>query len=96
MDRVVLNKEEAGWFSRNVMKTIQLLEASEPKNPGVKDRSIYKGMLSMKSKAAFAADALRAFGEEPFEIEIMLGKKQRKLVADLVGSQVRIQTLIYI
>lgn len=83
IDRVVLSKEEAGWFERNVIKMIVLLEASEAKNPGVKDRSTYKGMLSMKPKAEQMRDAEGS-------LEMQLSRKQRKLIADLVGSQVRI------
>lgn len=89
-DKVVLTKEEAGWFARNVLKIIALLEASEARNPGVKDRSTYKGLVSMQSRAEQMKNVVDDLEDHPYEIETSLVRRQRKLIADLVGSQVKI------
>lgn len=86
IDRVVLTKDEAGWFSRNVIKMKELLEASEKRNAGVKNRATYRGLVSLQGRAEQTAAALEAFGDEPFEIDMLLSKKQKLIVRGLIGT----------
>ncbi len=86
MNRVVLNKEEAGWVSRNVPKMLQLLEASERMNKGVKERSTYRLLSQVIPQAEQVRDALKAFGDEPFEIEMYLNRKQKLLIRQLIKT----------
>ncbi len=84
MDKVVLTKEEAAIFSRNIIKMKQRLDAS--KDPETKSRTTYKLLESMQPQAEQVDDALTAFGEEPFEIEVFLGRKEKMLVRELLTT----------
>lgn len=77
-DKVVLTKDEAKWFGRNVIKAVTLFHEKAQKDPKVLERSAYKVMKSMQSKAGKAIEALTAFEEHPFEIEVYLSSKQKK------------------
>lgn len=83
-DKVVLNKDEAGWFSRNVKSSLRILAASEPKNPGVTERSSYKLLKSMEEMATEAESILNQVGEEPCEIELYMSRKQKLTVRELI------------
>lgn len=86
-NKVTFTPDEAGWFGRNVLKMLQNMDASERKNPGVKERSTYKVLNSMRQAALEANDTVVAFGEdELYEVDIFLTKKQRGMLKDLVGS----------
>lgn len=86
IDRVTLTKEEAGWFSRNVIKMKQLLEASESKNKGVTGRTTYKALASMEEKATEIKSILEAAPEDPYEIDLILSRKQKMVIKELVSS----------
>jgi hypothetical protein len=90
LNRVSLTKDEAGWFARNVPKMKALLEASEAKNPGVKDRASYKIICKMEEQAAKAAEALKGEAET---IDIYLTRKQKLMLreaASRMGSGLEI------
>lgn len=89
MNRVVLNKEEAGWYSRNVLKTILLLEESERRNAGVRERTTYKLLTKMKPQAEQLSEVLKAFGDEPFELEVYLERKEKLLVKGLLETMIK-------
>lgn len=58
MSQVVLNKEEARWVSRNVSKTLTILEAASQKDPKILERRTYKLLNEMRPKAAALGEAL--------------------------------------
>lgn len=86
MNRVVLNKEEARWFSRNVIKSLTILDAHAKKKPEVKDRTTYKLLQSVSTRAKEIEAALEAFGEEPYEIEMNLSKKQKHHIRSMLDD----------
>lgn len=87
LNRIALNPLQAAWLSRNILKMLQLLESSERKNPGVRERKSYKTLNALRGKAEEAQAAVRAFGEdEQYEIDIQISPKQRAVLKDLVGS----------
>jgi hypothetical protein len=84
VNKVVLNKTEAGWVSRNVPKMLQLLDASERKNKGVKERKTHKILTAILPKAEKVADALKAFGDELYEIEMYLNRAERLFIREMI------------
>ncbi len=80
MNRVSLNKHEAEWFSRNVFKMTQLLEVSARKDAGVLGRATYK---TLKSMLPIAEKATKTESEQ---VDVMLTRKQKLILRDLIGS----------
>lgn len=92
MNKVVLNKEEARWFSRNVIKTKTLLESAAQKDPGILDRATYKLVCSIQPQAKEIESVIEQLGEEPYELELSLTKKQKKLIVDMVEKTIAMLT----
>ncbi len=80
MNRIGLTKEEAKWYANAVTSLLQILLRSEERNPGVKDRKTYQTLETMQEQAGQVHAALVAFGDEPFEIDVYLTKKQKEIV----------------
>lgn len=89
IDRVVFTKDEAGWFSRNVIKMKQVMEEKSRKDPKILERTTYKLVCNMQEKAAQAGAAVAAFDEHPFEIEVMLSRKQKVFLKGLIETMVQ-------
>lgn len=85
-DKIILNKAEAAWFSRNVLKTLTILSARAKKNPSVLKRVTYRVLQHLQPKAAEIEACLKQLGEEPFEVELIIKKKPRSVVATLVAN----------
>jgi hypothetical protein len=88
-DRVVLDKAEADWFSRNVLKTVQLLEARAAKEPAVLERRTYRVCKSLVDQATTIADILAQLGTEPYEVELQVKAKQRQAVGSMLEMTVK-------
>lgn len=84
--RVVLTKEEAGWFARNVPKMMQLLDAYARKDESVKTRTTYKTLASMLQQAADINDMLTLMKDAPSELDLQLTKKQKAVIKDLIAT----------
>lgn len=80
MNRVSLNKDEAQWFSRNVLKMIALLESAEVKDKEILSRTTYKTLNSMREQAQAAGT------EDQAGVELMLSRKQKQVVRELLQS----------
>lgn len=83
MNRVSLTKEEAAWFTRNVVKTTQLLEAAAKKDPKILERSTYKTLASILPAVVTATVAVEA--KLP-TVDVQLTRKQRIVVRELILS----------
>lgn len=88
IETIALSKHEAHWLSRNVLKSLLVLAVAARKDPKIVDRTTYRVLDSCKEKAVQIEDALKAFGEEPFEIELSLSRKQKKALRELVQMTV--------
>lgn len=51
MNRVQLNKEEALWFSRSILKSIINIEAKARKDPAILKRNTYKTLIQIREQA---------------------------------------------
>lgn len=80
MDRVRFTKEEVQWFARNIKKMTELLETASRKDKGILERSTYKSLLAMVPKAD------QALTENQEETDIMLTRKQRLVLRELISS----------
>lgn len=80
MNKVTLTKEEAQWFSRNVLKMLSLLESQGQKDATILNRTTYKTLNSMKANAESIA--------EPFtdSMHVFLTRKQKLIVRELIQS----------
>lgn len=88
IQKVSLLPEQAAWFSRNVLKMLQLLENKAKKTGDkVTERTTYKVLNSLRAKAEEAGKTVEAFGlEEEYEFELFPSKKQKQVVFDLISS----------
>lgn len=84
MNRVVLSREEGRWFSRNVLKSLILLESRAKKDKAILERTTYKVLKSIKPQAEKMDAALKAFGDEEYELELMLASKQKSVVKTMI------------
>lgn len=84
MNRVVLSKEEGEWFARNVLKSLVILDTAATKDTKIKDRTTYKILESVKERATEMESVLKQIGSEPFEFELMLSQKQKRVIQDLI------------
>lgn len=80
MNRVQFTKDEAGWFSRNVLKMKQLMEVAASKDAKILDRTTYKALASMTEQAEIAGKA------DTEVIDVMLNRKQKLVLKELVQS----------
>lgn len=80
MNRVRLTQEEAQWFGRNILKSLEIFEARAKKNPQVLEKRTYRGFKSMKEKAEKAKDLTEK------SIDIILSQKQKLIVRELIGT----------
>jgi hypothetical protein len=95
MHKVVLDKEEARWFSRNLIKTKTLLEAAGKKDPAILDRTTYRTIATMEKQAGEIISALNQLGEEPYEFELQIGRKHRVVVGQMIDSTIKaLETMI--
>jgi hypothetical protein len=84
MNRVALTKDEAEWFSRNVVKMTQLLEATaKKKDAKILERSTYKTLASMVPHVMKAQAQLKLEAEP---VELHLTRKQKLTVRELITS----------
>lgn len=79
MNRVELNKEEAEWFSRNVLKMIKLLEAQEKQDPKILTRSTYRILNSLRAQA-------ESWNKATETQNVFMNRKQRQIVRELILS----------
>lgn len=79
MSTVSLNREEARWISRNVSKTLTILEAASKRDPGILDRKTYKLLNEVRPKAAALGTTLDLSPDnstgEALTIELTIGQK---------------------
>lgn len=80
MNKVTLTKEEAQWFSRNVLKMISLLEAQGQRDADILRRTTYKTLSAMKAQAELAAV------DEAEKTDLILTRKQKLMVKELIQS----------
>ncbi len=82
--RVSLTKDEAQWFSRNILKMTEVLEGSARKDKGILERGTYKLLKSMNEIATALANPHPEAGDA--KVEIILSRKQKLCVRELIGS----------
>lgn len=80
IDRVSLDKEEAIWFGRYVIKMIIFMENAGKKDPTILQRTTYKTLVSLKTKAE-----LFSASELPVN-DAALNRKQKLLLRDLING----------
>ena len=80
---VTLNKDQAGWFARNVAKMKELLEKSEKRNEGVTERATYKLISAMEAEAKRVSELLA--DEAVDQVMIHLTKKQKMVLREMVN-----------
>lgn len=83
MDRVSFTLPEARFFSKSIPRLKKVLEAAATKDAGVLERSTYKTLNAMTEKAIEAGQA------EAEPVPVMLNRKQRLIVRDLIRSVLR-------
>jgi hypothetical protein len=86
---VILDKAEAEWLSRNVLKTMSILETASQKDAQILERRTYKVIKSLSTQAKEMADVIAQLGDEPYEVELQLKVKQRQGVAAMIESTLR-------
>ena len=96
MDRIVLTKEEAAWFSRNLIKTKTILEAAGRKDPEALERQTYKTIVKLQKEAQEIAYTLSQLGDEPFEFEMILPRKLRSVVGRMIEATIKTLTDVVI
>lgn len=84
MTNVVLNKAEATWFSRNVIKTKTMMEAHAKRDAKILERKTYLTMKALAPQAEEMTSILEQLGDEPFELSLLLKDKQKRIVRDMV------------
>ncbi len=82
MNKVTLTAEEAQWFSRNVLKMITTLEAQGKNDPKILERATYKTLNSLQD----TAEEAKTLVGEGFLVELMLSRKQKLIVKELILS----------
>lgn len=80
VERVSFTQEEAQWFARNVVRAKRLLEVSSRKDKGVLERTTYKSLAAMARKAEAVATT------ETEIVDVLLPRKQKIVLRDLIGS----------
>lgn len=79
MSQIVLNREEAIWVSRNVSKTLTILEAAAKRDPQILERKTYKLINEIRPKAAALGTAIDLTPDnssgESLTIELTTGQK---------------------
>lgn len=84
MDKVSLLSTEAYEFTRNVLKTLAVLDKQAMVKPGVRESTTYKGVLSMEKEAMRVGDVVKAFGQEPYEVDVTLTRKQKNVLVNQI------------
>lgn len=79
MNRVVLSANEAVWFSRNVLKSLVIMNAAAEKDPTIKDRRTYKTLIKISPQCS----------EENPPQEVSLTKKEKTVVYSMIDNTVR-------
>ncbi len=83
MNKVTLTREEAQWFSRNVLKMIALLEAQGKKDPTILERTTYRTLKACENEATAASLVEKL----PLtSINVLLNRKQKLIVKELILS----------
>lgn len=88
LNRVVLTRYEGEWFARNVLKTLTILEAHAKKDEKILKRTTYKVLSAVKTQAEQMEAAIKAFGDEEYELELTLNRKQKLVIRDLVSKTI--------
>lgn len=95
MNRGVFTPAEADWLSRNVLKSIALLEVMAEKDPQARERRTYKVLKTLEGKMQEVKVTVAQLGSEGYEVELLLGTKQRQLLKELVDKSVNsLETVI--
>lgn len=84
INKVVLSKSEADWFSRNVLKTKSILEARSKKEPDALKRKTYKVLASLEEQASQMSEIVKQLGAEPYEVELVVKPKQKTVIAAMI------------
>lgn len=87
--RVKLNKEEAAWLARNTLKTKTILEAASKKDPETLERKTYKTVCKLAGDARDIQNALDSFGDNPFEIELLLQRSTKSVAGDMIEATIK-------
>lgn len=80
MNRVRLSQEEAQWFGRNILKSIELCISKAKKDPLILERKTFKGLKSMEEKAKLAKETATE------QLDLILSSKQKIIVREIAGS----------
>lgn len=87
LNRISLTPKEAGWFSRNVPKALEVLDLKAKRDAATKERVTYKVLTKMQKEAARVADIVNAFTEqEQYEVDVFLNRKQKLVLSGLVDK----------
>ncbi len=78
--RVSLDKEEAIWFSRYVLKMIIFMETAGKRDPTILLRTTYKTLVSLREKAEIFSST-----ELPVN-DASLNRKQKLLMKELISG----------
>ncbi len=81
LQRVRFNREEAAWYSRNVIKSKELLEEKAKRDPAIVERLTYKLVSKMQEQALKTFVALAGSAEE---YDVMLKRKERMILREMV------------
>ena len=91
MSKILLNREEATWISRNVSKTLTILEAASKKDAQILERKTYKLINEIRPKAAALGTALDLTPDnssgETLTIDLTMG--QRTALTALVDATIK-------
>jgi hypothetical protein len=85
LNRVVFNKPEAEWLTRNIIRTKQILEASSQKDPKVLERVTYKTLKAI-------SESTQHRPLEDGSHEFILTRKQKQIVSSLVFQTLMVLT----
>lgn len=89
IDRVQFTKDEAGWFARNVARSLQILEAKALKEPKTRERTTFKVLASMAKTVTDVIDILNQEGGAAEPIDLILKRKQKLVVRQMVSDMAK-------
>lgn len=95
MNRGVFTPPEADWLSRNILKSLTLLEVMAEKDPQTRDRKTYKVLKTLEEKMEEVKVTVAQLGQDGYEVELLLSTKQKQLLKELVDKSVNsLETVI--
>ncbi len=91
IERISLNKVEAQWFSRNVTKTLMLMEAATSKDPNITERSTYRVLKAIEAEAQ-NIQLIMGMNPAADKFDFCLSRKQKKIIKTLIGNTISVLT----